>query len=69
MFKTKFPQIIHVTQEKGSPSDEPWLEVHRRGVLDLDEPGQQVALYKRVKVGYVKILKSFSTQGGKRQSS
>ena len=53
---TKFPRLIHVTEE--TEGDQLWLEVHRRGVLDLEEAGQQVAVYQLVSIGRVKILKS-----------
>lgn len=55
---TRFPQLLHITEEVPERGD-PWLEVHKDGVFSLERAGQQVAIYKLVQVGRVKILKSF----------
>lgn len=57
----KFPDLIHVEEEKDNDGST-WLNVLRDGVLSIEEPGKEVAIYKRVEVGRVKIEKLFITK-------
>lgn len=60
---TKFPSIIHVTQEQETVKDEPYFIVHEGGVFDIDEDRKPIAIYKLVEVGEVAIMKSFVSKG------
>lgn len=61
----KFPRLIHVTVE-GDKSEE-WLQVHKDGVMGVEEHGTQIAIYKLVEVGVVQIQKSFQKPARKRR--
>ena len=60
MSKPVFPLLLTVALERPD-RDDPYLTVLRGGVFDADEPGQPVAVYKRVSVGKVEISKRMVT--------
>jgi len=62
MAKT-FPKVLHVTRESVGSGDD-WLQVHERGIADVERNGQPVAIYRLVEVGNVVIQKSFSKHVG-----
>lgn len=57
MARTKFPKVIHIVEEVPA-NDDPYLIVAADGILGLDVE-QDVAVYQLVKVGRVKISKTF----------
>lgn len=54
---TKFPKLIHVTEE--GENDGVYFQVSTDGVASLEESGKDVAIYQLVKVGRVRIEKTF----------
>jgi hypothetical protein len=56
-----FPQVVHLAYELNSDGDDDYLCVFTDGVQSL-EPGQRVAIYKRVDQGVVRGPKSFISQ-------
>lgn len=63
---TKFPTLIHVTEEDLDSSGDPWLLVHRDGVNSIEDP-QDVAVYKLVSIGRVDIQKKYVEKKGKKR--
>jgi len=54
----KFPETLHVVIEEPGSGDEPFLVVLEEGPNDV-ESSQDCAIYQLVKVGRVKVTKTF----------
>jgi len=54
----KFPELVHLAYEPNADGEEDYLCVFTDGVHSL-EPGQRVAIYKRIDEGEVRGPKSF----------
>ena len=61
----RFPDTIHAAYEENQDGDEEYLVVFSNGVRDM-EPGQRVAIYKRVDEGVVRGPKSFVSKSKRR---
>jgi hypothetical protein len=57
----KFPPVVHITQE--ADDDKPYLIVHEDG-FETVETDQDVAVYKLVSVGAVKVERTYVQKKG-----
>lgn len=55
----KFPKLIHVTFEDDAANEPGYHVVKEGGLADIDEDGQEVAVYQLVDRGRVTITKKF----------
>lgn len=64
MAKLKFPEIIHVGREGDDDDPNQFLAIYTDGVASLDRNGQEVAIYRRIKIGSIAIAKRFVEKRG-----